>query len=247
MNLARLLNLALLSALLLASPLQSATAQLDAAPQALLDSVEHCKVEVTYDTSALPADDLASPTVQAFIANAVALAEEDFIPLRLLLYPGEPVPGKLSTKLVFIRQEDGIAWTSGGEITINMKWFADRPDDVGAVYHELAHVIQSYTDNPRGGDYGWLVEGIADWARYFHYEGHDLAYYKDAAPGSYRDGYTNAARFLEWLRLGKNPQVVTLLNAWLAEGGYNAAADWQELCGAGLDELWAEYAAAVEH
>jgi hypothetical protein len=202
-----------------------------------------CTVSSSVDSSALPAADLADPKVQRFIANAQALVDEDFVPLRLLLYPGQPVPAQLAARLVFIRQEDGIAWASGGEITVNMKWFADKPDDLGAIYHELAHVVQAYPDNP---DSGWLVEGIADWARYFHYEGHDLAYYRSSPPGSYRDAYTNAARFLEWLRLNRNADVVTELNARLAAGKYDSARDWPQLCGADLDALWAQYSAAVQ-
>jgi hypothetical protein len=202
-----------------------------------------CTVSVYSDTSRLSAADAANPQLQALIGNAEAMALEQFSALFSLLNPHRELPEKLEARLVYLRQADGIAWASGGEITVNVKWFTDNPQDVGALYHELAHVVQSYPANPQGGDYGWLVEGIADWARYFVYEGHDLAFYADRPAGSYRDAYTNAARFLEWLRLQRNPDIVTELNARLTAGTYNPARDWTELGGSRLDELWAAYAA----
>jgi hypothetical protein len=227
---------AILFAALLVSSLVAGAAE----PSVTKDASPPCIASIHSDTSRLSTEDLTNPTIKQFIANAEQMCRVEFIPLHELLYPGQPLPERLSAKLVYLRQDDGIAWCSGGEVTINIKWFAGKPDDVGAIYHELAHVVQAY---PANADCHWLVEGIADWARYFVYEQHDLAYYADRPPGSYRDAYTNAARFLEWLRLNKNSNIVTGLNAHLKAGEYSADNDWPELAGAGLDSLWTEYAA----
>ena len=63
-----------------------------------------------------------------------------------------------------IRKEANFpAFTSGATITINGKWIAEHPDDLGRVIHELVHGVQSYPG--RRGAPGWLTEGIADCVR----------------------------------------------------------------------------------
>ena len=195
------------------------------------------------DLSALSAADQADAQVQKFVTRAQAVAQDNFIPIHQLLYPGAPLPDTLSVTLHVIHQPDGIAWTAGGVVTLNLTWFLAHPDDLGAVYHEMVHIVQAYPGNP---DAGWLTEGIADWARNFVYEHKTLADFAAAGLGSYHDGYKPAARFLEWLRLNKRASIVTDLNARLHAGKYDAAQVWNELAGASLDELWSQYSAALQ-
>jgi hypothetical protein len=61
----------------------------------------------------------------------------------------------------------GVAATGGGRITGSVKYFQDHADDFGAMVHETVHAVQDYR---RGGNPGWLVEGIADYIRFFKYE-----------------------------------------------------------------------------
>lgn len=225
----------LLLPLLACLPVQAASESTAAGEQAPV-------ISVSTDFSALSAELCTDQRVLDFAANSEQLCREYFIAVQQLLFPHDPLPEKLETRLRFIHEEDGIAWAGGGEITANLKWFLDKPDDVGAIYHELVHIVQAY---PHNADAGWLVEGIADWCRYFVYEGRTLESYAASSPGHYRDAYTNAARFLEWLRLNRNPDVVTELNARLRAGAYNAATDWTELCGAGLDSLWEDYSGSA--
>src|SRR5690606_36027831 len=55
------------------------------------------------------------------------------------------------------RDYDGVAAASGASIVGSVRFFKDHPDDVGAMIHETAHVVQQYGD---GDQPGWLVEGI---------------------------------------------------------------------------------------
>jgi hypothetical protein len=71
-------------------------------------------------------------------------------------------------KVVFKKNMDGVAYTSNKTITIAADWVKKHPDDYGMVVHELTHVVQSYKRPGRGT--GWLVEGIADYIRFFQYE-----------------------------------------------------------------------------
>jgi hypothetical protein len=195
-------------------------------------------VTVTLDISQLSAEDQANAQVTAWGETARAMAQKQFAPLYWLLYPTAVMPTELKATLVLIRQPDGIAWTGGGVMTANMTYFDANSADVGAIFHELAHVVQAYPRN----DEGWLTEGIADWARYFWYEKHTLADYRRAAVGSYTDGYANASRFLEWLRWYRNGAIVRRLNAMMQADGSVTDEQWTQLAGAGLDALWQEYA-----
>ena len=68
------------------------------------------------------------------------------------------------------------AWACGGKIFLNMKWATSCPQEAaGACVHEFAHVVQDYGPRdcraiPYANTPGWLVEGIADWVRWFNYE-----------------------------------------------------------------------------
>jgi hypothetical protein len=65
------------------------------------------------------------------------------------------------------RRYNGVAATGGGRITGSVRYFKSHPDDFGAMVHETVHVVQGYG---YGGNPGWLVEGIADYIRFFKYE-----------------------------------------------------------------------------
>jgi hypothetical protein len=62
---------------------------------------------------------------------------------------------------------NGVAATGGGRITGSVRYFKTHPDDFGAMVHETVHVVQGYGYE---GNPGWLVEGIADYIRFFKYE-----------------------------------------------------------------------------
>jgi hypothetical protein len=62
---------------------------------------------------------------------------------------------------------NGVAFAGGGRIEGSARYFKDRPDDVGAMVHETVHCVQDYR---RARNPGWLVEGIADYVRFFRYE-----------------------------------------------------------------------------
>ena len=76
-----------------------------------------------------------------------------------------------------------------------MKYFKDHPDDIGAMVHETVHVVQRYRtrNNP-----GWLVEGIADYVRFYKYEPGKL---RPLNPNraKYDGSYKVTAQFLAYL------------------------------------------------
>jgi hypothetical protein len=154
---------------------------------------------------------------------------------KLLASDGESPYAEV--KIIFKNDRPGIAAAGGSTITISGDWVRKHSDDFGMVVHELTHVIQHYPPTK----VGWLVEGIADYVRYFHFE--PRKQWPPLNPkASYRDGYGTTARFLAWLEQG-TPKIVNRLNAALRQGRYDDGL-FQEYAGKPLDELWREFIAA---
>jgi hypothetical protein len=109
----------------------------------------------------------------------------------------------------------GVAATSGNHIVGSVKFFKSHPEDVGAMVHETVHVCQRY----RGRFPGWLVEGIADYIRFFKFEPGKL---RPLSPNRARyDGsYQVTARFLAFVTERYDKDFVRKLNRMLREGDY---------------------------
>jgi len=133
-----------------------------------------------------------------------------------------------------IRKDKGVAATSGDVITINSDYVKDHQEDLGMVAHELVHVIQHYKRAP--GYAGWLVEGIADYERYFVVEpGSKNARY---GPNSnYKQGYQPAAALLNYIEKKSGPGTVARLNQALREGKYEKTT-FKEITGGEAEDLW---------
>jgi hypothetical protein len=102
----------------------------------------------------------------------------------------------------------GVAATSGARIVGSVKYFKDRPQDIGAMVHETAHVVQRYRGR---GNPGWLVEGIADYIRFFKYEPGKIGRINpDRA--RYNGSYRVSAAFLAYLTEKHNKEIVRKLN-----------------------------------
>ena len=160
------------------------------------------KIEITLDTSDAPE--------MADWADKAKKACEDNYPMivKHLGEDGFTPPEK--TKIVF-KKMNGVAYTAGDTITCSAKWFTDHPDDVGAVIHELCHVVQGYRSKQPPS---WVTEGIADFVRWFNFEPekrHPQIRNPDKA--KYIDSYQTTAAFFDWIVKNKDPQFVTRLNA----------------------------------
>src|SRR5262249_289810 len=144
-------------------------------------------VKVSVDVSEVPEQ-------KAWADEAKKLVEK-WHPLITDLLTSDGFAPPAEVKLVFKKDMKGGASTSGATISIAAEWVKEHPDDYGMVVHELTHVIQSY---PRP-EPGWLVEGIADYVRFYHYEPKTKLGTVDPSRQSYRDGYRVTAMFLAWI------------------------------------------------
>jgi hypothetical protein len=135
---------------------------------------------------------------------------------------------------------DGVAATGGSEIRVSAKYVLKNPNDLGMIVHELAHVVQKYPKyNPV-----WLVEGIADYVRFFHYEpGTKVNVNPEKANA--RQSYRTTGAFLAWASGKYDKDLVRKLDAALKTDTYTEEM-WQKLTGKTLDQLNDEWLTAVK-
>ena len=184
------------------------------------------KAHVTIDVS-------KAPECQAW-ADAAAKLVEDWYPkiVGILQAPRHDA----DVTLFFDPDYTGVAETGGGRIRIATAWIKKHPEDTGMVVHELTHVVQAYHHR---GNPGWLVEGIADYVRFFKYEPQT----KIPPPrprNSYRNAYRVAARFLDWAQHKYDRRLVVQLDHAMRDGTYSEDI-WNKTCHGSVDDIWAEY------
>jgi hypothetical protein len=164
-------------------------------------------------------------------ADAAEKTLKDWYPrVRHILGVDYATPEEITLRF---RDFDGVAHTKGAVIEASTKFFAKHPDDVGAILHELVHVIQAYPP----GSPGWLVEGVADYVRYYYYEPVKGAAFR-AKPGqSYKGGYNPAAALLASAQVGKPKTIIAELNRRGHAGRLTEEA-FKEITGQTPDEVW---------
>jgi hypothetical protein len=99
------------------------------------------------------------------------------------------------------------------------------------------HVVQSYRRGPRPG---WLVEGIADYIRFFRYEPESARPHPNPTRAKYSDSYRTTGHFLNWAQTKYDKDLVIKLNTACREAKY-AEGLWKEYTGKTLEELGAEW------
>jgi basic secretory peptidase family protein len=160
---------------------------------------------------------------------------------RLLATDGLTPPKEI--RLIFKKKHGAPASAGGGAITVSGEWIKKHPDDFGMMVHELTHIVQSY---PSGGNKpGWLVEGIADFIRWWRYEPEAPRPRIDPLKASYRDSYRITAAFLAWVTWKHDRGIVPKLDRALRERRYTDDL-FKEATGKDLDALWAEFAPKPE-
>jgi basic secretory peptidase family protein len=191
-------------------------------------------VDVTVEVSDVPDlkewADKAKELIQKWHPKiALALKSDGFTPSS-------------AVKMVFKKDMSGVAYRSGRTITIAASWVKKHPDDYGMVVHELTHVVQSYRRPGRGT--GWLVEGIADYIRFFQYEPGKLGPI-NAHRAHYDGSYRVTVAFLAFVTEKHDKEIVLELNAALREGKYKDDL-FKEYTGKTVKELDEEWRASLK-
>lgn len=184
------------------------------------------------------------PEGKAWAETAKGLVERWFSTVTTWLATEDYKP-PAEIKLVFKKEISAPAYASGGTITINGKWITQHPEDLGMVIHELTHVIQQYP-NSRNKP-GWLVEGIADYTRWWKYEP-ELHAGKgrtkpDLEKAKYTDSYRTTAMWLAWSSRKYHMGLVPALDRAMRKRE-DPMPVFKSLTGRDADELWKEFIAA---
>ncbi|HEY1787875.1 MAG TPA: basic secretory protein-like protein [Verrucomicrobiae bacterium] len=205
------------------------------------------KCDITIDTS-------AAPELTDWAKNKLAPVLAEWYPKIVVLLPSSEYtpPTRYS---VTILPMDGVAYTSGTSVFASSKWCAGQMNGeaVGSLVHETVHVVQQYHV---GNVPGWLVEGMADYVRWFKYEpqshGADIVWMRrlgrDFSP-RYNDSYRVSANFLNWVTEKYDSNIVTEVNAVLRQGNYTDDF-WKQHTGNTLQELgklWSDGISAQLH
>jgi hypothetical protein len=130
----------------------------------------------------------------------------------------------------------GVAATGGTHITGSIKYFQNHLSDVGAMVHETVHVVQQYhsRNNP-----GWLVEGVADYVRFFMFEPGKLGPINPER-AHYNGSYRVTAAFLAYLTEKYDKDTVPKLNRIMRAGQYQEDV-FKQLTGKTVQELDEEW------
>jgi hypothetical protein len=193
---------------------------------------------------------LRSPRVTIDVSDAPDLrpwAEQaqklmvDWFPHLTQLLATEDWKAPRTLKLVLKKGIGPPAYTSGDTITAKAEWVRDHPDDFGMVIHELTHVVQAYHHR---GNPGWLVEGVADYIRWWRYEPESRRTPVDPQKASYRDSYRTTANFLAWVVGRYSRRLVPELDRAMKKGTYSDEI-FKTVTGKSLDDLWAEFVSTL--
>ena len=181
-------------------------------------------------------DTTQSPDLKVWAEEMRPIIEK-WYPLIVQYLPsdGYTAPRKFS---ITFKKMDGVAYTSGTSVVCAEAWFKAHPDDRGAIIHELVHVVQQYKydNNP-----GWLVEGVADYIRWFKYEPATKRPKPNPARAHYNDSYRTTAAFLEFVATNYDHEIALRMSEAMREGRYSPDL-WTEYAGKTPDALWSEYA-----
>ena len=149
------------------------------------------------------------------------------------------------------RMRGNPAYASGSVITLNTQWFRRelKREARGAVVHEMAHVVQNYSQNRRNArtsTSGWIVEGIPDYIRWFLYEpeskGAEISE-RGLASANYDASYRVTGNFFDYLTRTYDNEFIAKLNAAARNGRYDSNF-WLDNLGKSapeLDKEWKSY------
>jgi predicted alpha-1,2-mannosidase len=189
-----------------------------------------------------------APELTDWAQNHLAPVLAEWYPKIVALLPSEGFTEPKHFR-VTLKPMDGVAYTSGTEVVANSSWLGTElnGEAVGSLVHEMVHVIQQFNgDNP-----SWLVEGTADYVRWFNYEpqshGADIVWMRRLRHFTprYDASYRISANFLNWVTEKYDKEIVTRLNAAMRADTYDDNL-WKKYTGKTLQQLGEEWKQDIE-
>jgi len=241
-----------------APPAATAPAQEKLAPFVFHSQNPDC--EIVIDTS-------AAPELKDWVETKLGPTLAEWYPKIAEMLPSDGyTPPKKFT--VLLRPGQGVAATGGTRVTANSNWLRGElnREATGALVHEEVHVVQQYgyglggrrrgaTTRPANGGQAaarpttrpagnpvWLVEGIADYVRWWYYEPDGPRRYPNpkSTRTKYDGSYTISANFRHWVAEKYDKDIVKELNAAMRQHRYSPDL-WKQYTGKTVEELGAEW------
>lgn len=196
-------------------------------------------------------DTTVAPDLTDWADQQLLPVVQEWYPKLVALLPSEGFAARTNVTLRFRDNMGGTpASAGGGFINCNAGWFRRelKREALGSVVHEMVHVVQSYgrvrRDDPKATRMpGWLVEGIADYVRWFLYEpqtkGAEITP-RNLARARYDASYRVTGNFLNWVTLKHDTNIVRKLNA-AGRGGTYREDLWKESTGKTVQDLGDEW------
>jgi len=218
-----------LGLLLLASPVQ------DIAVPKITASVDLTNVRVDAATKA---------KLDSLALTYEVVARQNY-PLIIHALRMENDPIAKDVRIVITYGYKGVAATSGsgfgGEnkgarIDVSAAYALSHPNDLGMIVHEMVHVVQSYPDY----DPVWLVEGVADWVRWFNWEEVSKRPRPNPAKATARDSYQTTGAFLYYVSTHYDINLVPKINRLFKNRQYKESF-FKTATGKTLNQLDAEW------
>jgi hypothetical protein len=158
-------------------------------------------------------------------------------PILVTNLPGEGFSPPDHVTITIKKEMDGVAYTAGNHIVCASSYFKNHTDDLGAIVHEMVHVVQQYKGGKRPG---WIVEGIADYERFYFYEPVSHRPHPNPQRSTYHDSYRTSGAFLDWIVRTYDPKFVVKLNDTLRHGKYEESI-FEKSTGKSLEVLGEEW------
>jgi len=212
-------------------------------------------VEADGGTYRITIDTTETPDLTEWAHKELAPVVQQWYPKIVKLLPSDGYEAPRKVAITFSADMRGVAATGGTRVQCAAGWIRQnlQGEAKGAVVHELVHVVQQYGRARRAGPNaartpGWLVEGIADYIRWFLYEpetrGAEITG-RNIARARYDASYRVSGNFLNWVTKTYDKELVRKLNAAAREGRYSEDL-WKEYTSHTVEELGAEWKANLE-
>ena len=212
-------------------------------------------VEADGGTYQITIDTTETPDLTQWAHEELAPVVRQWYPKIVKMLPSEGYEAPRKVVITFSARMRGVAATGGTRVQCAAGWMRQnlKGEAKGAIVHELVHVVQQYGRARRGGPNatrtpGWLVEGIADYIRWFLYEpetrGAEITG-RNIARARYDASYRVSGNFLNWVTKTYDKEIVAKLNAAAREGRYSEDL-WKEHTGHTVQELGAEWKTELE-
>lgn len=193
-----------------------------------------------------------APDLTEWAEKELVPVVQQWYPKLVEMLPSEGFAAPRTFSISFTNSYKGVAATAGNRVMCDPAWFRRelKREALGAVVHELVHVVQQYGRARRAGGApppGWLVEGLCDYIRWYLYEpqsrGAEIRP-EAAARARYDAAYRPTANFLNFVLNHYDQDLIKKLNAAMREGKFTAEM-WKTLTGKTAEELSEEWKKAL--